>query len=158
MSTKVCLPRKWRQPLAPGAAREYEVDFDDALAIKWEPREWQQGDIIRAGAYDAQCLVAGRSGEVPPPWPETLDELVQDGSVTWKIIAPSASSQRTTISTFEWEPPEGIEKSGGSDGAKESSRLLTVGENVAPGEYTIVVTASCANGEKIIQPSILVVA
>lgn len=158
MSCTVLLARKWEQPTAPGGARLYRVDLDWALGRQWESKTWEQGDIIRAGAYDAECVTTGRSAEFAPEWPETVDEEVQDGSARWKIVAPSGSSLETTVSTFGWSAPTGISATGGEDTATGSVRMLTVESSVEPGEYDLMVTATCQNGEIIKQPCILQVA
>ncbi len=158
MSCTVLLARKWEQPTAPGGARLYQVDLDWALGRQWESKTWEQGDIIRAGAYDAECISGGRAGAVPPRFPVTLGKEFTDGSVRWKIVAPSSSSLETTINTFDWAAPTGIVASGGQDTATGSVRMLTVGSSVEPGEYELMVTATCQNGEIIKQPCILLVA
>lgn len=158
MSCTVLLARKWEQALAPGAAREFEVDFDLSLARRWESRTWSQGDVIRGGAYDAECEEGGRSGQFEPEWPETLDEPVQDGSASWKIVAPSSASLVTTATGFEWTAPTGITASAGQDTTTGTVRKLTVAADVAPGEYEVMVTATCVNGDVIKQPCILQVA
>lgn len=157
MSCTTLLARKWEQPLAAGAARLFEVDLYTALGRKWESKVWSQGDVIRAGAYDAECATAGRAGQFEPEWPQTVGEEIQDGSASWQIVEPGSDSLETTVSTFEWTPPTGITAAGGQDTATASVRLVTVGSNVEPGEYEILVKATCANSEIIIQPCILTV-
>lgn len=157
MSCSTQIARVWPEPIAPGGERLFEVDFAEAISLHWESKDWQEGDTIRLlNGYDAQCVQAGRSGPVPPRWPDALTTTpVRDGSARWQVVAPSTASRVTSITGFEWDPPEGITDSGGQDGDTRTVRELAVASNVAPGQYEVVVTATCANGEVIVQPCVL---
>lgn len=157
MGCTTLLARKWPQPVAPGSARRFEVSFDSELRRQWESRTWEVGDTIQVGAFDAECVQGGRSGQIRPDFSEVLGAEVPDGSVVWEIVEPSSSSLITSAS-FTWDPPSGITDSADADSQTSTTRLLTVGEDVVPGEYTVMVTATCGNSEIIKQPCILQVA
>lgn len=156
MTCSAAIARKWDDPIVPGAANLYEVDFSWACARKWESREWALTDTIRLpNGLDAVCVGAGRSGWRPPPWPDVAGRTVMDGGVKWQIVHSSSASLETTVDTFSWASPAGITESGGEDGATRTIRLLTVSENVEAGDHTIVITATCANSSIRKQPCVL---
>jgi hypothetical protein len=140
--------QKWSDPIAPGAALLYEIDASWVLARKWEPKEWTIGDKIRLqNGFDAECIVAGRSGPAEPRWTAVLGDEPADGSAQWRLITPTSASLRTTATGFTWACPTGITGSGGADSQVGSSRKLTVASDVAPGDYVITITMACANTE-----------
>lgn len=156
MSCTTLLPRRWDPILAPGASRRLGIDFSREFASRWGDKPTRTiGEKIRAGGYDAVCSGAGRRGASEPSWPEEVGAPVQDGSITWQIVAPSDASLITTIASTSWDPPTGISIGGKADGVTDTSAMVTIGDAVEAGEYTITVTVTCADGEIYIQPCIL---
>lgn len=156
MSCVTLLARKWEQAVAPGSAEDFEVSFDLYLRRQWESKTWILGDTIQAGAFDAECIKGGRSGAMRPDFTEVVDEEIPDGSARWKIIEPSGASL-ISAATFEWDAPEGIEVSGQADTDTSTTAVLGVDDELAKGQYEIMVTATA--GAKVIKrPCILQVA
>ncbi len=148
--------RRWPDAKAPGSALRYETNFLNELARLWSPGEVSVGLVIRAGAYDAECMVAGRTGRYEQRWPQLLGESVEDGSARWRIVEPSASSYFATVDTFVWTPSAGITVDDQLDGPLWTSAVLAGG--VKGREYELVVRANLSNGEHFDQPCILEVA
>jgi hypothetical protein len=156
VSCSTLLAQEWPEPLAPGGKQRYKIDASDMLAYHWADKtEWELGDIIRVGGYDAECIVGGRVGSVEPRWLPTLGAEIQDGSARWRIVAPSAASLKTTANSFTWSAPDGITVSDQVDTTLQSTAMLEVAANQPPGKYTVMVTITCANTDAPRRPCVL---
>ncbi len=152
------LVRRWAEPVAAGSKTRFKVSSTELLAHHWPDKtDWEVGNTVRALGFDAECVEGGRAGPHEPKWPQRLDAPVTDGSIAWRIVAPGSSSLRTTATGFDWAPPDSISLSGQVNDTLESTAFLEVASDAAPGEYTVMVTITCANGEIYKRPCILVV-
>jgi hypothetical protein len=105
-----------------------------------------------------QATKTGTSGQTQPSWPAAIGATVQDGSVTWQVVAPAAVSPQGTI-TFSYPPvaqtPIGLFVSGGTAGIVTVSQSVpaaagqtiatfpvTVAGNPGPSTQTYTITAT----------------
>lgn len=160
MSCETLAAKTWDDPKDPSTSDQYLVDFNDHLARRWAStiKERSLGLFIRAtveNGYDYECTTPGRSGAKEPLWPKTVAATVQDGSAIWTCRAPSTSSLETTITgTPTWTC---------SDAAIVISSIAVSGQSTtaflaggADGQdYTVIVTATCANSAVKALPCIL---
>lgn len=143
---------RWPAGKTPAEPSRYRLDFTEEVELRWTRRIYSVGERISVGGYDGHCLVAGLPGWREPRWPRVLDATLQDGSCTWKIVAPSSASL-VTVSTIEWEVPEGITVESQLDGPLSTSAVLLGGEAGQP--VTVLVKVRYENDEGFDQPCIL---
>lgn len=143
----------------PGATLDYYVGFEKECARVWEPfTDFSSGDRIRvyvpgrASGFEF-LATAGRTAGRMPAWPSTIDNTVQDGSITWTCKALSTASLRRTISgTPVWSADTGVTISGAAVAGQVAYALISGG---ADGEdYSVTVTATLSDG--VIVPVVVV--
>lgn len=141
-----CAKLLWQQPIAPGGADRYAVDFTPYLT-RWLERDSDvsMGQRFRSklvAGYEWEATAAGRTGLREPRLPTTIGQPIQDGSAVLTCRELSTDSLLATVSDVDWSTPAGIAASAENLTGQKASALLTVGSGVAKGEYDVLVTAT----------------
>jgi hypothetical protein len=73
-----------------GGGWPFEINLLPLCARRWQGDEYVEvGEIVlptKGNGYAAQCLTAGTTAHLEPPWPDRDGLTKKDGSATWTMI------------------------------------------------------------------------
>lgn len=141
----------------PDATEEFAVDFTHRLTrFRTPATEYALGIRFRVpgvAGFEYEVTSAGQTADRMPIYPKTLAATIVDGSAALTCRSLSTASLVTTVSSFAWDVPSELTISGQSDAGQVSRAKLAGGESEV--DYSVVVTATCADGQIIPKRCIL---
>jgi hypothetical protein len=143
---------EWCRGKLPDEPARYKLDFTDEVTKRWRRGQYTVGECIRVGGYDAVVTVGGQTGLLEPRWTQGIDDVVLDGSVSWRIQAPSTDSL-IQVASISWVLPDGMSLADQENLATETSGVPTGGES--GNSYTLMIKVRYTDGEGFDQPCVL---
>ena len=101
--------------------------------------------ILGLAGQVLQVTVAGTSGSQQPQWPPTLNATVQDGTVTWQVVAPTAVTPQGTVTVgYPVVAPVTVtlSVSGGGTGLVTVPPTVTIAAQTATQSFPVTVNGN----------------